>query len=223
MVVVLMGVSGSGKTSVGVPLAAALGGEFVEGDDYHPPANVAKMRQGIPLDDADRRPWLETLAAEIGRWLAAGRTVVLACSALKRSYRAILRGGRPEVRFVHLKGDPALIRARLARAPRPLHAGEPARQPARHPRGAARRDRRRHRPPRPRRSWPGSWPLWPGPSRGCAAPARARHRRSPGAPPSGRRGRGAARAGARPRRTRPPCGPGRPAWSRCRRRARRSR
>ena len=114
MVVVLMGVSGSGKTSVGVPLAAALGGEFVEGDDYHPPANVAKMRQGIPLDDADRRPWLETLAAEIGRWLAAGRTVVLACSALKRSYRAILRGGRPEVRFVHLKGDPALIRARLA-------------------------------------------------------------------------------------------------------------
>jgi gluconokinase len=114
MVVVLMGVSGSGKTSVGVPLAAALGGEFVEGDDYHPPANVAKMRQGIPLDDADRRPWLEILAAEIGRWLAAGRTVVLACSALKRSYRAILRGGRPEVRFVHLKGDPALIRARLA-------------------------------------------------------------------------------------------------------------
>jgi gluconokinase len=114
MVVVLMGVSGSGKTSVGVPLAAALGGEFVEGDDYHPPANVAKMRQGIPLDDADRRPWLETLAAEIGRWLAAGRTVVLACSALRRRYRAILRGGRPEVRFVHLKGDPALIRARLA-------------------------------------------------------------------------------------------------------------
>jgi gluconokinase len=114
MVIVLMGVSGSGKTSVGVLLASALGGDFVEGDDYHPPANVEKMRQGIPLDDADRRPWLETLAAEIGRWLEAGRTVVLACSALKRSYRAILRGGRAGVRFVHLKGNAALIRARLA-------------------------------------------------------------------------------------------------------------
>jgi gluconokinase len=114
MVIVLMGVSGSGKTTVGVPLAQALGGEFVEGDDYHPPANIAKMRQGIPLDDADRRPWLETLSAEIGRWLAAGRTVVLACSALKRSYRAILRGGRPGVRFVHLTGSAPLIRARLA-------------------------------------------------------------------------------------------------------------
>jgi len=114
MVIVLMGVSGSGKTTVGVPLAQALGGEFAEGDDYHPPANVAKMRQGIPLDDADRRPWLETLSAEIGNWLAADRTVVLACSALKRSYRAILRGGRPEVRFVHLQGDGSLIRGRLA-------------------------------------------------------------------------------------------------------------
>ena len=114
MMIVLMGVSGSGKTTVGVPLAQALGGEFAEGDDYHPPANVAKMRQGIPLDDADRRPWLETLSREIGNWLDAGRTVVLACSALKRSYREILRGGRPEVRFVHLKGDASLIRGRLA-------------------------------------------------------------------------------------------------------------
>jgi gluconokinase len=114
MVVVLMGVSGTGKTSVGVLLAAALGGEFVEGDSYHPPANVAKMRRGIPLDDADRKPWLEALAAEIGRWLDAGRTMVLACSALKRSYRRVLRGGRQGVRFVHLTGSPALIRARLA-------------------------------------------------------------------------------------------------------------
>ena len=111
---VFMGVSGSGKSTAARPGQQRLGWEFAEGDDFHPPANVAKMRQGIPLDDADRRPWLETLAAEIGRWLAAGRTVVLACSALRRSYRAILRGGRPEVRFVHLKGDPALIRARLA-------------------------------------------------------------------------------------------------------------
>jgi gluconokinase len=113
MVIVLMGVSGVGKTSVGMLLAAALGGEFVEGDSYHPPANVEKMRRGIPLEDADRRPWLETLAREIGAWLEAGRTMVLACSALKRSYRAILRG-RQDVRFVHLKGSAALIRARLA-------------------------------------------------------------------------------------------------------------
>jgi len=114
MVIVLMGVSGSGKTSVGVLLAAALGGEFVEGDSYHSPASVEKMRRGIPLDDADRQPWLETLAREIGAWLDAGRTVVLACSALRRSYRAILRGGRPGVRFVYLRGSAELIRARLA-------------------------------------------------------------------------------------------------------------
>ena len=114
MVIVLMGVSGSGKTTVGQLLARALGGEFAEGDAFHPPANVEKMRRGIPLDDPDRRPWLETLARAIADWLAAGRTVVLACSALKRSYREILRGGRREVHFVYLKGDADLIRARLA-------------------------------------------------------------------------------------------------------------
>ena len=113
MVVVLMGVSGSGKTEVGTRLAEALGGTFVEGDDYHPPANVAKMRSGVPLDDADRQPWLERLSREIGTWLDAGKTVVLACSALKQRYRDILKAGRPGVRFVHLKGDEALIRKRL--------------------------------------------------------------------------------------------------------------
>jgi gluconokinase len=114
MVVVLMGVSGSGKTEVGTRLARALGGEFAEGDDYHPPANVEKMRSGVPLDDGDRQPWLETLSREIGNWLDAGRAMVLACSALKQRYRDILKAGRPGVRFVHLAGDPALIRARLA-------------------------------------------------------------------------------------------------------------
>jgi gluconokinase len=114
MVIVLMGVSGAGKTEVGTRLAQALSGTFAEGDDYHPPANVAKMRSGVPLDDADRQPWLETLSREIGAWLDAGRTVVLACSALKQRYRDILKAGRPDVRFVHLKGDADLIRERLA-------------------------------------------------------------------------------------------------------------
>ena len=113
MVVVLMGVSGAGKTEIGTRLAEVLGGTFVEGDDYHPPANVEKMRSGVPLDDADRRPWLETLSREIGAWLDAGKTVVLACSALKQRYRDILKAGRPGVRFVHLKGDEDLIRERL--------------------------------------------------------------------------------------------------------------
>jgi gluconokinase len=113
MVIVLMGVSGTGKTEVGTRLARALNGEFAEGDDYHPPANVAKMRSGVPLDDADREPWLETLSREIGAWLDAGKTVVLACSALKQSYRDILKAGRPGVRFVYLKGDEALISSRL--------------------------------------------------------------------------------------------------------------
>ena len=113
MVIVVMGVSGSGKTTVGQLLADALGAEFAEGDAYHPPANIEKMRRGIPLEDADRWPWLQTLAAQIDRWLAAGTTVVLACSALKQRYRDVLAKGRPGVRFVHLKGDKTLIRLRL--------------------------------------------------------------------------------------------------------------
>jgi gluconokinase len=113
MVIVVMGVSGSGKTTVGQLLADALGAEFAEGDAYHPPANVDKMRRGTPLEDADRWPWLQALAAQIDRWLAAGKTVVLACSALKQSYRDVLAQGRPGVRFVHLEGDKALIRRRL--------------------------------------------------------------------------------------------------------------
>jgi gluconokinase len=114
-VIVLMGVSGSGKTTVGELLAERLGATFEEGDAYHPQTNIEKMRAGIPLDDGDREPWLLRLSAEIGRWLAEGRTVVLACSALKERYRAILKDGRPELRFVHLAGSPRLISARLAR------------------------------------------------------------------------------------------------------------
>jgi gluconokinase len=114
MIVILMGVSGVGKTTVGLLLAKALDAEFVEGDSYHSKASVEKMRSGIPLDDEDRQPWLETLSAEIGRWLAEERTIVLACSALKQAYRDILVAGRRGVHLVHLVGEEALLRSRLA-------------------------------------------------------------------------------------------------------------
>jgi gluconokinase len=113
MIVVLMGVSGSGKTVVGQALAANLGWPFFDGDDFHPPANVAKMAAGTPLTDADRWPWLDRLAAEMAAVTAHGSNAVLACSALKRAYRDRLeRAG--SVRFVHLKGDDETIAARLA-------------------------------------------------------------------------------------------------------------
>jgi len=112
VVILLMGVSGSGKTTVGQLLASQLGWEFADGDDYHPAANVEKMRNGIPLTDADRAPWLETLRALIAGWIAAGKNVVLACSALRRAYRESLRVA-PEVRVVYLKGTPQLLRERL--------------------------------------------------------------------------------------------------------------
>jgi len=115
VVVVIMGVAGSGKTTVGVALAAALGWRFVDADDHHPPANVAKMARGEPLDDADRWPWLDELRAVIEGALAGGGGLVLACSALKASYRHRLAGSDAgRVRFAYLAGTPELFRARLA-------------------------------------------------------------------------------------------------------------
>ena len=109
-----MGVSGCGKTSVGERLAQALGADFIEGDAFHPPDNVARMAAGIALSDADRQGWLETLAEQLGVSTKAKRRVVLGCSALKRRYRDTLRTGAPTLRLVHLSGSRELLAARLA-------------------------------------------------------------------------------------------------------------
>ena len=114
MVVVLMGVSGSGKSTIGTALAAQLGWAFVEGDDFHPPANVEKMSRGVPLTDADRAPWLAAIAAWIDDHLATGRTGIVSCSALKRAYRQVIVGTRTGVGLVHLRGSFDLIAARMA-------------------------------------------------------------------------------------------------------------
>jgi gluconokinase len=113
LVLVVMGVSGSGKTTVASMLAGRLGWVFAEGDDFHPPANIAKMHRGVPLDDDDRLPRLEAIAEQIDRWRAARENGVITCSALKRRYRAIIIGARPEVRLVYLKGDLEIIHRRL--------------------------------------------------------------------------------------------------------------
>jgi gluconokinase len=115
MIVVLMGVSGSGKSRVGKVLAEQLGWAFVEADDYHPPGNVEKLRRGEPLTDADRRPWLDALRRRVEQMCATGEDAVLACSALKHAYRDYLeRDDPPCVHYVWLDGPPDLIRKRLA-------------------------------------------------------------------------------------------------------------
>ena len=114
LAIVVMGVCGSGKTVVGEHLARALGACFIEGDDFHPPANVERMAAGIALADADRQGWLEALADELARAQAAGQRAVLACSALKRRYREVLRGGAPGLRLVHLAGASEMLARRMA-------------------------------------------------------------------------------------------------------------
>jgi gluconokinase len=112
MIVILMGVVGAGKTTVGRLLAQQLQWKFADADDFHPAANIAKIRQGISLSDDDRWPWLRLLRASIANWSSTGVSVVLACSALKESYRQELTTG-PDVRFVYLKGSASLIAGRL--------------------------------------------------------------------------------------------------------------
>ena len=111
--IVLMGVSGCGKTSIGRRLSQSLNWPFYDGDDFHPQANVAKMAQGIPLNDDDRQPWLERLHTLVVEHLDRGQSLLVACSALKAKYRNTLKGSREDVIFVYLKGSFELIFARM--------------------------------------------------------------------------------------------------------------
>src|SRR5437667_1707949 len=113
MVIVLVGVAGSGKTSVGLALAAQLGWGFRDADEFHPLANVEKMSRGIPLTDRDRQPWLAAIRASIDETLARGGHTVVACSALKERYRQIIVSDPARVKLVHLTGDRALIAERM--------------------------------------------------------------------------------------------------------------
>jgi gluconokinase len=115
MQVVVMGVSGTGKTTVAQGMAQHLGWDFVEGDDLHPAANVAKMTAGHPLTDEDRWPWLRSIGERLSEEAAAGRSVVVTCSALRRAYRDLLREGRPDVVFCHLVASPKLLADRMQR------------------------------------------------------------------------------------------------------------
>ena len=111
---IVMGVSGSGKSTIGEKLAERLGWSYEDGDKFHPASNVAKMSAGQPLTDEDRWPWLQAIADEIERVCEAGEQAVIACSALKRAYREVLVHGRNDVRIIYLKGSQQLIASRLA-------------------------------------------------------------------------------------------------------------
>jgi carbohydrate kinase (thermoresistant glucokinase family) len=113
-VIVVMGVSSSGKTTVASLLAGRLHWEFEDGDNLHPADNIAKMSRGIPLTDEDRWPWLRAIAAVIDRWIAEDQSGIIACSALKRAYRRIIVDDNPAVLLVYLKGSRELIRRRMA-------------------------------------------------------------------------------------------------------------
>lgn len=117
VVVLILGVSGSGKSTVGRALARALGGTFLEGDDFHPDANVARMAAGIPLTDADREPWLDRLVLELQRRQSEPAPIVLTCSALKKAYREHLRKAVPGMRMVYLKGCYEQILRRMEERP----------------------------------------------------------------------------------------------------------
>jgi len=112
VIVLLMGPAGSGKTTIGKLLAAKLSWEFADGDDFHPPANIEKMARGVGLTDEDRVPWLISIRDAMRQWQAQGRNVILACSALKRSYRELL-GINSNVQLVYLKGSHELLQGRL--------------------------------------------------------------------------------------------------------------
>lgn len=117
MIILVMGVSGSGKTTVGQLLAKSLNWEFCDADALHPPANIDKMSRGIPLDDLDRKPWLERLQQAIAQWLQENKNMVLACSALKAAYRQLLLQDKERIKLVYLKGDDQIIQERLRTRP----------------------------------------------------------------------------------------------------------
>jgi gluconokinase len=112
-VIIVMGVSGSGKTTLAKGIATTMGWHFAEGDEFHSPANVAKMHHGHPLTDEDRWPWLEAIGSWINDEVAAGASAVVTCSALRRAYRDLLRAHRPAVRFLHVTAQPETIRDRV--------------------------------------------------------------------------------------------------------------
>jgi gluconokinase len=117
VIIVVMGVSGSGKTTLGQALADQLGWPFIEADDFHPQANVTKMRSGQPLDERDRAPWLAAVHAQLFKFASSGRDAVLACSALKAAHRAVLAADIDAIHFVYLDGDAELIDKRLRQRP----------------------------------------------------------------------------------------------------------